>query len=277
MRWHTVDGRCLLKDSGPLQEQKEDSDEENDEDGIENIEKMVRRIYVHRRKSIPPKRKKISPYTSQSPVDSPQMSRFSAPRPEVLASNKPSVDSQRTESRPEVSSKPEVRSKPEVSPKAELIKTETNSKSSFKLHQPKAFGKNSVLEKKISELHHQKQSSEATDKSIRKIGEEKSAKKQADDLNVSQYLENLQKNTINTIPDKPVKISKKKSDKSTSKKPDKPAGKLKLGSPGKIQKMKNLRRSPRKPNPSSSFAQTFGLSVISHTKLPGRIPKKKKN
>ena len=234
---------------------------------------MVRRVYFHRRKSIPPKRKNISPYSSQSPADSPQISRFSAPRPEISELNKPTADSSKTEARPEMPSKPEA--PPIPSSKLEVTKAETNSKSSFKLHQPKAFGKNSVLEKKISELHHQKQSSET--KPTSKITEEKSAKKQAENLNVSQYLENLQKNTANIMPDKSVKISKKKSDKSSGKKTDKPTGKLKLGSPGKIQKMKNLRRSPRKPNPSSSFAQTFGLSVMSHTKLPGRIPKKKKN
>ena len=67
---------------------------------------------------------------------------------------------------------------------------------------------------------------------------------------------------------KPIKKKFEKSNKSIVK--------LKPGSRRKLEKMKNLRRSSRKSN-SITFAQTFGLSVISNTKLPGRIPKKKKN
>ena len=236
---------------------------------------MVKRVYFHRRKSIPPKRKNISPYSSQSPVDSPQISRFSPPKSQISESKHSTLNIPRPEvaSKPEVVSEPEAASKPEAS-KPE-VKIEASSKPSFKLHQPKAFGKNSVLEKKISQLHHQKQTSDAINQSAKTISEQKSAKNQAEEVKVAEYLANLGKNTANIMSDKSMKLSgtKKKSDKSTG---IKPTGKLKLGSPGKIEKMKKLRRSPRKSN-SSSFAQTFGLSVISNTKLPGRIPKKKKN
>ena len=78
---------------------------------------------------------------------------------------------------------------------------------------------------------------------------------------------------VGAASDKSMKPIKKKSEKSK-----KSTAKLKLGSPRKLEKMKKLRRSPRKSNSIKfcTFAQTFGLSVISNTKLPGRIPKKKK-
>ena len=228
------------------------------DDGLESIDDLVKRVSAQnrplsassRRKSIPPKRRIIPPYSSDH-SNSPQPSRFSAPKPEISKIDKP---------------------KSEV-PKPEE-KTETEPKSSFKLHQPKAFGKNTMLEKKISELQSSILSSpESNDKSasgvIAAAQQNKNVEKPAEDVNVSEYLVNLEKKTTSK-PDQSMKAVKKKSEKS-----NKSTAKLKLGSPRKLEKMKNLRRSPRKSN-SITFTQTFGLSVLSNTKLPGRIPKKKK-
>ena len=227
-------------------------------DELESIDDLVKRVSAQnrplsassRRKSIPPKRRIIPPYSSDH-SNSPQPSRFSAPKPEISKIDKP---------------------KSEV-PKSE-VKTETDPKSSFKLHQPKAFGKNTMLEKKISELQSSILSSpESNDKSasgvIAAAQQNKNVEKPAEDVNVSEYLVNLEKKTISKL-DKSMKAVKKKSEKL-----NKSTAKLKLGSPRKLEKMKNLRRSPRKSN-SITFTQTFGLSVLTNTKLPGRIPKKKK-
>ena len=205
----------------------------------------------NRRKSIPPKRRIIPPYSSDN-SNSPQPSRFSAPKLQISKQDKPKLEIP----------------KPEV-------KVESESKAPFKLHQPKAFGKNTMLEKKISELQSSIICPEPNDKTATGFtaaaSQKKSVKKPAEDITVSEYLVNLEKNTNYSKPDKSVKPTKKKSEKS-----NKPIGKLKLGSPRKLEKMKKLRRSPRKSN-SSTFTETFGLSVMSNTKLPGRIPKKKKN
>ena len=97
-------------------------------DEPESIGNMVKRLAQtnkrppssgSRRKSIPPKRRIISPYTSQSPVNSTQR----------LVQNTPQQPTQKIETKPEV-------------------KIEQK----FKLHQPKTFGINAIL-KKISELH----------------------------------------------------------------------------------------------------------------------------
>ena len=228
------------------------------DDGLESIDDLVKRVSAQnrplsassRRKSIPPKRRIIPPYSSDH-SNSPQPSRFSAPKPEISKIDKPKLEVP----------------KPEV-------KTETEPKSSFKLHQPKAFGKNTMLEKKISELQSSILSSpESIDKSANGVTaaaqQNKNVENPAEDVNVSEYLVNLEKKTISK-PDKSMKAVKKKSEKS-----NKSTAKLKLGSPRKLEKMKNLRRSPRKSN-SITFTQTFGLSVLTNTKLPGRIPKKKK-
>ena len=210
-----------------------------------------------RRKSIPPKRRIIPPYFSDN-SNSPQSSRFSA---------KPKTDTSKLDKLKLDIPKPEV--------KTETRDPRTEPKSSFKLHQPKTFGKNAMLEKKISELQSSIICPEKIDKTasglITAAPEKKNDQKPAEDVKVSEYLENLEKKTNYNKPDKSMKPIKKKCEKS-----NKPTAKLKLGSPRKLEKMKNLRRSPRKSN-SITFAQTFGLSVISNTKLPGRIPKKKKN
>jgi len=216
------------------------------DDELESIDDLVMRVSAQnrplstssRRKSIPPKRRIIPPYSSQSSdhSKSPQASRLDHFELRI--------------------------------PKSD-VKTETKSKSPFKLHQPKAFRKNTMLENKISELQSGIIYPELMNKSDKETSENKNDKKPAEDVKVSEYLQNLEKNTTYNNPDKSMKPLKKRSDKSNT-----TTGKLKLGSPQKIEKMKKLRRSPRK---SYAFTQTFGLSVMSNTKLPGRIPKKKKN
>ena len=210
-----------------------------------------------RRKSIPPKRRIIPPYSSDN-SNSPQPSRFSAkPKTDILKLDKPKLDI------------------PKLEVKTETRDPRTEPKSTFKLHQPKAFGKNTMLEKKISELQSSIICPEKNDKTASGLTAAASVKKSdqelAEDVKISEYLENLEKKTTYNKPDKSMKPIKKRSEKS-----NKSTAKLKLGSPRKLEKMKNLRRSPRKSN-SITFTQTFGLSVMSNTKLPGRIPKKKKN
>ena len=210
-----------------------------------------------RRKSIPPKRRIIPPYSSDN-SNSSQPSRFSAkPKTDILKLDKPKLDI------------------PKLEVKTETRDPRTEPKSTFKLHQPKAFGKNTMLEKKISELQSSIICPEKNDKTASGLTAAASVKKNnpepAEDVKVSEYLENLEKKTPYNKPDESMKPIKKKSEKS-----NKSTAKLKLGSPRKLEKMKNLRRSPRKSN-SITFTQTFGLSVMSNTKLPGRIPKKKKN
>ena len=212
-----------------------------------------------RRKSIPPKRRIIPPYSSDN-SNSPQPSRFSAkPKTDTSKLDKPKLDIP----------------KQEVKTETRDPRTETEPKSSFKLHQPKTFGKNTILEKKISELQSSIICPEKIDKTASAVtaaaSVKKSHQKPAEEVKVSEYLENLEKKTSYNKPDKSMKPIKKRSEKS-----NKSTAKLKLGSPRKLEKMKNLRRSPRKSN-SMTFTQTFGLSVMSNTKLPGRIPKKKKN